>query len=131
MPALKRMYLEKKGTRDDFEIIYISLDCDESPSSFPMSIQEMPWLVHSYVPDFSIFLVYKVFKLPFDIPAIAVFGPNGHLETKESNLAFKKEWNSKYPFIEADMDKEVHMELQNRHKWDLDILKEDYVPPVN
>lgn len=120
------MYLEKKGTEDDFEIIYISLDCDESPSSFLLSIQEMPWLVHSYVPDFAASLAKMVFELPFQLPAIAAFGPDEHLLTKESNLAFKKEWNSMYPFIEADMCKEVHRKLQIEHNWDLDIFQKYY-----
>lgn len=91
LPELKRMYLEKKGeTYDDFEIIYISLDCDESTTSFPSSIREMPWLVHSFVPHFAVSLSEKVFEFPPVLPAIAAFGRDGHLVTKECNLAFKK-----------------------------------------
>lgn len=126
MSALKRMYFEKKGTEDDFEIIYMSLDCNKSPSLFLMSIQEMPWLIHAYVPDFAARLAEKLFGFPSNIPAIAAFGPDGHLETKETNLIFKKEWNSKYPFIKTDMCEEVLRELRSSNKfysWDLDTLK--------
>lgn len=123
MPELRRMYLEKKGgTDDDFEIIYISLNCDESTTSFPSSIREMPWLVHSFVPHFAVSLSKKVFEFPRVFPAIAAFGRDGHLVTKESNLAFKKGWNSKYPFIKAEMDDEVRWELVDMHNWDLERL---------
>lgn len=124
MGELKKLYHEKKGIYDDFEIVYISLDCDESSTSFPKCIQEMPWLIHAYVPHFSASLARMVFKVPFHLPAIAAFGTDGHLQTKETNLAFKEEWDTKYPFIEADMCKEVHREIQHIHNWDLDILKE-------
>ncbi|KAL6539798.1 hypothetical protein OROHE_011569 [Orobanche hederae] len=123
LPQLRRMYLEKKGGKgDDFKIIYISLDCDESTTSFPSSIREMPWLVHSFIPHFAVSLSEKVFEFPPVLPAIAAFGRDGHLETKESNLAFKKGWNSNYPFIQAEMDDEVRWELVDMHDWDLERL---------
>lgn len=81
-----QMYLEMQKTDDSFEIIYISLDCDQSLSSFPNYIHEMLWLVHSFVPDFANFLVRKVFEFeePVNLPAITAFGPTGHLVAKES-----------------------------------------------
>lgn len=122
LPILKKMYDESKGTHDHFEVIYISLDCVESPSSFPRGIQRMSWLIHAYAPQFAVDLAKRVFGNFPRLPAIAAFGPNGHLETKESNLAFKEVWNSKYPFIQADMDEEVCRELiDNMYQWDLDL----------
>lgn len=119
MPELKRMYHESIGTNYQFEIIYISLDCEESPSSFSRSIQEMSWLIHSFDSVFAISLAKKVFGFPPHLPAIAAFRADGHLLTKESNLAFKKEWNYEYPFIQTDMSEDIRRELINRYKWDL------------
>lgn len=82
----------------------------------------MPWLVHAFVPQFSVYLSKRVFELPPRLPAIAAFGRDGYLETKESNLAVKKSWNSEYPFIQADMGVAVHKELIDMHGWDLEDL---------
>lgn len=135
LPELRRMYCEKKeGTDDDFEIIYISLDCDESITSFSACIQEMPWLVHAFIPHFSYSLSKKVFQRPPVLPAIAAFRRDGYLDTKESNLAFKKEgWSSKYPFIQDNMDEEVRWELVDKHRWDLERLffRTDYSPEIS
>lgn len=112
LPVLKRIYEEKRAN-DDFEIIYISLDCDECPSSFDNSIQEMPWLVHPFIPNFAHSLIRRLFNVyPLaNLPAIAAFGSHGHLDTKESGLAFKCLSKPVYPFIQADMHQEVYMEL--------------------
>lgn len=118
LPLLKQMYLEKKGTNEYFEIIYISLDCDKSPSSFASCIQEMPWLVHAHVPEYAVALMEDLFDLPVPIPAIAAFGPDWHLVSKESNLAFKTDWNPEYPFI-SDLGVEVLKDLTKKHRWDL------------
>ncbi|KAL6549533.1 hypothetical protein OROHE_008650 [Orobanche hederae] len=85
LSKLKKMYDESKGTDDHFEVIYISLDCVETPYSFPRGIQRMPWLIHSYAPRFAEDLAKRVFPVFPRLPAIAAFGPDGHLETKESN----------------------------------------------
>lgn len=79
----------------------------------------MPWLVHAFAPDYALFLVQKIFNMyPPVIPAIAAFGVDGHLETKESNLALKMDADPNYPFIHASMDKEVHQELVIQKNWD-------------
>lgn len=124
LPALRERY-EKQGPKDDFEIVYLSLDCNENMSSFRKSIETMPWLVHAYAPDFAVLLAKQLFGDHLRLPAIAAFGPSGHLETKESNLALKEgRGDLKYPFIEASMDKEVEQELIHRYKWGWDnVLK--------
>lgn len=131
MPALKQLYLQQRkrsnkdvDVDDDFEIIYISLGCIESPTSFVASIQAMPWLVHPFAPYFGVKLAAKIFD-SLKLPAIAAFGADGHLETKESNLGFKKKWDSKYPFIQPEMDDEVHSEILHKHnyKW---VIKESW-----
>lgn len=122
LPRLKRMYNDKKGTSGEFEVVYISMDCDEKPSSFLSSIQLMPWLFHPFVPDFAVTLYEKVFQYPPHLPAIAEFGPDGHLQTKASNLSLKAKWKSTFPFIQTDMAEEVHKELVHRYKWDLNSL---------
>lgn len=119
---LRRMYDHKKGTRDEFEVVYISLDCNEKPSSFLRSIQKMPWLFHSFVPDFAVSLYEKVFQYPPRLPAIAAFGSDGHLQTKLSNLFCRAELNSVFPFIQADLDREVHREILSTYRWDLQRL---------
>lgn len=88
----------------------------------------MPWLVHAFEAEFATALVQQVFDVfPPRLPAIAAFGPDGHLETKESNLAFKNNSNSKYPFIEGNLDVEVHRELIHYYGWDLDrIIASDF-----
>lgn len=70
----------------------------------------MRWFVHACVPHFDASLAEKVFEVPFHLPAIAAFGFDGHLEAKDTNLAFKVEWSITYPFIEAHLCKEVHRE---------------------
>lgn len=120
LQSLKQMYLYYRGTTEEFEIIYISLDCDEAPTSFESSIVDMPWLVHAHIPDFAISLLVKLFEyVPPPLPAIATFGRDGHLVTMESNLLFKNTWNNKFPFIQESMEEEVLKGLRATHKWDL------------
>lgn len=120
MEMLKMIY-ENKGPDDDFEIIYIPLDCEEDLYSFPRSVDRMPWLIHAFAPDFSVELASRVFGAVPRLPAIAAFGTSGHLETKESKLALKvRAENPMYPFIESSMDEEVKAELIAKYKWDLD-----------
>lgn len=119
LPELKQIY-EKKGTDDDFEIVYISLDCNEMTSSFGNSIQGMPWLVHAFNQQFSLRLTIKLFGVyPPRLPALAAFDRDGRLVTKRSNLAFREELKSKYLLDQADMDEEVNEELICWHQWDL------------
>lgn len=82
------------------------------PSSFLDCFQEMPWLILWFGPEYTVSLTRELFDVfPPRLPAIAAFGPDGHLETKESNLAFKNDFYSEYPFIQADMSEEVCVEL--------------------
>lgn len=118
MTKLKSIYAERKGSEDEFEIIYISFDCGYAPSSYSDCIEEMPWLIHPYQPDFSDCLARKVFKrLPL-LPAIAAFGTSGQLVSKASNLLFEQHINSTYPFIRS-MEDEVLEELIHEREWDL------------
>lgn len=121
LPKLKKMYDKYKGTDDQFEVIYMSLGCALSPSSFDQSIRNMPWLIHAYEPQFATAVAERLFGMPPLLPAIAAFEADGHLDTKESNLAFKKHWDSKYPFIQAEMDDEICRELKYQHHWDLNM----------
>lgn len=91
------------------------------PSSFSSSVQRMPWLVHSLVPDFTFVLGQGAFGLfSPHVAAIAAFGSDGHLQTEESNLLFKQEWNPKYEFI---ADQVFYYELVHFYKLDMDRLK--------
>lgn len=119
LPKLKKLYDENNGTAEHFEVIYISLDCVQSTRSFPQGIQKMQWLIHAYEPRFAHSLAERVFGVIPCLPAIAAFGSDGNLLTKESNLGFKEVWNCKYPFIEADIDEEVCKELMDVHHWNL------------
>lgn len=118
--ALKEIYLEKKGTTDQFEILYISMDWNWSRTSFSARVKEIPHLVHAYVPNFAKTLVEKVFGSVPHLPAIAAFGSDGNLQTKESNLLVKKTWSSQYPFIQGDMEEDICNELvYHRNFWNL------------
>lgn len=128
MPKLVEAYEKNKGTKDEFEVVYVSLDCEESSSSFRKGIQEMPWLVHAYMPAFAVSLCEKIFNRRPKLPAIAAFNDAGNLETKAYNLAFKDEWNSSFPFIGNDMSKLVCKELINKYKWN---LRSFYFPNAN
>lgn len=122
MPELMRIYNEKKGTKESFEIIYMSLDCEKSESYFLRSIRKMPWVAHPFDPELSADMVAFFFglKLPHDrLPAIVAFKQNGDIVTKESNLATKEEWSTSFPFIRTDMD-EFRRVLVDRYKWDLE-----------
>lgn len=111
------MYDEQTGANDDhFEVIYLSLD-DEDPSA--CGDLQMPWWVCSVDKKHARSLAYELFDTGRISPAIVAFGLNGHLETRESNLANKACLNSKYPFIQ-DMEEAVCKELNIMYQWDLE-----------
>lgn len=111
----------------EFEVIYVSLDCGEynCGKSIPFfnSIKEVPWLIHAFVPCFGAALAHEVFGIyPPHLPAIAVFGPDGHLETKLSNLGFEDHRGNLESLLRGEdyMDEEFHKEVVDRYQWDLD-----------
>lgn len=119
------MYQQMYGTAEHFEVIYISLDCIESAASFDMCIREMPWLIHSFVPEFAARLISRLFGYASIVhfPTIAAFGPHWDLVGKESNLAFKKTWDSKYPFVaKYSAEEEIQRDLSRKYGWDLERL---------
>lgn len=117
------MYEKKRS--DEFEIVYMSLDCDEvSPSSFLSSIQSIPWLVHALAPDFAVSLARVLFSFPLHLPALVAFDADGHMESKQTNLLFKVDCNPDYPFI-SEMDEEVHFDLLTREKWGFEHLDQE------
>lgn len=118
LDLLRSLYHSKDGTNFEFEIIYMSLD--ESMDDFLTSIKEMPWLMYPFFPEFSLRLAGKIFGFtPPRLPAIAAFGVDGKLVTKQSNLLSHGFQSNDFPFIQADMDDEICKELMFRYKWDL------------
>lgn len=83
----------------------------------------MPWPAFSCDLSMPSGLSRYIFNRLPKFPAIAAFGADGHLLTKESNLASKYEWSSKFPFIQADMGQEVRVELLRKYKWDLEFFE--------
>lgn len=121
MRVLEQM-CEKKEHDDSFEIIYMSMDSKiSSPSSFHGKIHVTMWLVNTLAP-IVVPLAKRLYASPLQLPAIAAFGADGHLEAKESDLASKNEWSLDYPFIKADMDEEVRVELIKQQQWGFEHL---------
>lgn len=122
LPELQNLYKEMYGTVDHFEVIYLSLDCVRYARSFPMCIQEMPWLIHSFLPDFAATLMTRLFGYDhaIRIPAIAAFGPQWNLVGKEENLAFKMFDNSDYPFVAPySTEAAVRQDFSTKYGWNL------------
>lgn len=120
MRSLIEKYNDQNGTDECFNIIYIPLE-DEPESYIHRSFEEISWFVLPFEPSISDSLVRVLFGSNFSmhqLPAVAAFGRDGFLQTKDSNLSFK-ECKSYYPFIEDDMTEAVRWELSNTYKWDL------------
>ncbi|XP_074335463.1 putative nucleoredoxin 1-2 [Apium graveolens] len=121
LSTIKNAYVNKRDV--DFEIIYINLDISSESTSFSNTIQKIPWVVHSSKPEVALSLFECLFPISPQLPAIAAFGVDGHLETKGSDLASNDKLVSQYPpFIQADMYDEVYQELKDEHGWDLENL---------
>lgn len=121
LSKLQGLY-QSKTADQDFEIVYMSLDCDES-SLFPKAVQAMPWVAHAFAPKFAHAVARKIFGQYPRFPAIAAFGPTGNLQAKESDLAFKTDGDRNFPFIK-NMDEEIEYELRYDpdYKWDLESI---------
>lgn len=105
-------------------MIYVSPHCGESNyvDSIPFfkSIREV---VNAFVLCFGATLAHGVFSIYLPhLPAIAIFGHDGHLKTKLSNLSLKDHGVNVERILcgRDDMDEEFHKELLNRYHWDLD-----------
>lgn len=93
LSTLGRMYDDQTGANDDhFEITYISMDCDDPSACL---VQRMSWWVCSLDQLNACSLATRLFTFRHpSLPAIAAFGPNEHLEAKDSNLNSKTGLNS-------------------------------------
>lgn len=120
-----KIYKGQKGPNEErFEIIYLSVD-DKSDNPAAFRAIRMPFWVCSLDQRDACSLAFKLFKLVPLFPAAVAFGSDGHLETREDDLANKLGClKSKYPFIH-DMDEQVRKEINIVHAIDIEYYLEN------
>ncbi|KAK4785335.1 hypothetical protein SAY86_002024 [Trapa natans] len=95
-PNLISAYHEIKAKDKQFEVIFISSDCDQP--SFDNYFSGMPWLALPFGDPRKTFLLQK-FKVR-GIPALIALGPSGRRVTTEARDMIKFHGAEAYPFTE-------------------------------
>ncbi|XP_065873638.1 probable nucleoredoxin 1 [Euphorbia lathyris] len=113
LPKMSEIYHQIKAKDNDFEVIFISSDKDQT--SFDEFYSEMPWLALPFGDDRKSILQSK-FKIK-SIPAAIAISSNGHVLTKEAMKHLKSYGADAYPFTEHHLK---HLE----EKMEEEVVKE-------
>lgn len=116
---------------EDFEIIFVSSDCDQN--SFNSYFSTMPWLAIPYG-DPTIKNLAKYFDVQ-GIPCLVIIGPDGKTVTKQGRNLINLYQENAYPFTEAkleflekQMEEEAknlpRSELHDGHRHELNLVSE-------
>lgn len=96
---LASIYNNLKEKNEEFEIVFVSMDRDES--GYVQYYSEMPWLALPYDDESS-----KALARYFDvrgIPALIIIGPDGKTVTKEGRNLINLHLEMAFPFTEAQI----------------------------
>ncbi|XP_020573921.1 probable nucleoredoxin 2 [Phalaenopsis equestris] len=93
---LASIYKNLKEKHDRFEIVFVSVDKDES--SYSQCFSEMPWIALPYNME-STKLLSRYFNIQ-GIPALVIIGPDGKTLTKEGRNLINLYMEMAYPFTE-------------------------------
>ncbi|KAF8698721.1 hypothetical protein HU200_034973 [Digitaria exilis] len=126
LPTLVKEYNKIKEKNSDFEIIFISLDKDQS--TYDEFFSHMPWLALPFG-DERKELLMKKFKIR-SIPSLIAISPSGHTLTKDAKSHLLAHGSDAFPFtkeklqeLEKNLDEEAKAwpeklkhELHERHE---------------
>lgn len=111
LPRLIEFYHEVKAKDDDFEVVFISSDNDQT--SFEEFFEGMPWLAFPFG-DLRKAHLARLFKV-FGIPKLVVIGPSGKTISTEARELIMLHGAKAYPFTEERL-KEIEAELEEMAK---------------
>lgn len=111
LPRLIEFYHEVKAKGDDFEVVFISSDNDQT--SFEEFFEGMPWLALPFG-DLRKAHLARLFKV-FGIPKLVVIGPSGKTISTEARELIMLHGAKAYPFTEERL-KEIEAELEEMAK---------------
>ncbi|CAI9117030.1 OLC1v1018341C1 [Oldenlandia corymbosa var. corymbosa] len=94
---IKQVIAEKGNQDEDFEIVFVSTDRDQS--SFDSFFQTMPWLALPF-DDMSVKSLTKHFNIQW-IPSLIILGPDGKTVTTEGRNLINLYRDNAYPFTEV------------------------------
>ncbi|KAE8731405.1 DC1 domain-containing protein isoform 3 [Hibiscus syriacus] len=95
-----RQSLEEKGGGDDFDIVFVS--CDRDQSSFVSYYATMPWLALPFGEP-TIKNLVKYFDVQ-GIPCLIIIGPDGKTMTKQGRNLINLYQENAYPFTDAKLE---------------------------
>ncbi|KAL5978567.1 hypothetical protein ACLOJK_029684 [Asimina triloba] len=98
-PRLVAVYNNLKEKKEDFEIIFISIDRDEE--GYLDCCKSMPWPALPYG-DKTVKVLSKYFNIQ-GIPSLVIIGPDGKTVTKEGRNLINLHLEMAYPFTEAQL----------------------------
>lgn len=96
---LVSIYNNLKEKKEEFEIVFVSLDKDEE--GYKECYNGMPWLALPYKPEFS-----RSLSRYFDIqgiPTLVIIGPDGKTVTREGRNLINLHLEMAFPFTEAQL----------------------------
>lgn len=93
---LASIYKNLRERHDRFEIVFVSVDRDES--NYSQCVSEMPWISLPYNVD-STKSLSRYFNIQ-GIPALIIIGPDGKTVTKEGRNLINLHMEMAYPFTE-------------------------------
>ena len=111
LPRLIEFYREIKATDDDFEVVFISSDNEQT--SFEEFFEGMPWLALPFG-DLRKANLTRLFKV-FGIPKLVVIGPSGKTVSTEARELIILHGAKAYPFTEERL-KEIEAEVEEMAK---------------
>lgn len=111
----KRMYKQKKGGDEDFEVLYVGFvrTCYKT-----RIIEKMPWLVHDYREHLAKKISRRIFGPSVKPFAVVALGGDGKLMAKERGVESKTTWNDAFPYIDEDLKKQTMQDLIVEYNWD-------------
>ncbi|PIA57908.1 hypothetical protein AQUCO_00500075v1 [Aquilegia coerulea] len=98
-PRLVTVYQQLKEKNEDFEIVFISIDRDET--GYVECYQSMPWLSLPYGDETAKTLL-RYFHVQ-GIPTLIIIGPDGKTVTREGRNLINLHLEMAYPFTEAQL----------------------------
>ncbi|KAF5204287.1 Nucleoredoxin [Thalictrum thalictroides] len=98
-PRLVTVYQQLKEKNEDFEIVFISIDRDET--GYMECYQSMPWLALPYGDETAKALL-RYFHVQ-GIPTLIIIGPDGKTVTREGRNLINLHLEMAYPFTEAQL----------------------------
>lgn len=96
---LAKIYNNLKEKKEDFEIVFISIDRDEM--GYNECYKSMPWLALPYN-DETIKALLRYFNVQ-GIPSLVIIGPDGKTVSKEGRNLINLHLEAAYPFTETQL----------------------------